>query len=52
MLWTFSMKKGFIPISFLQFTKKKKKKIGRSGYDVNFTYFDVIPILFFLKIRS
>ena len=43
------MKKGFIPISFLQFTKKK---LGRSGYDVNLTYFDVIPILFFLKIRS
>ena len=42
MLWTYSMRKGFISVSLLQFAKK----LGRSSYDVTMTHYEVMPILF------
>ena len=42
---TYSMKKGFISVSLLPFTKK----IGRSSYEVTMTHYDVIPILFLFR---
>ena len=41
------MKKGFTSVSLLPFTKKKK--IGKSSYDVTMTHYDVILILFLFR---
>ena len=41
MLRTYSMKRGFISVSLLPFTKKK---IGRSSYDILMTNYDAMLI--------
>ena len=41
-------KKGFISVSLLPFTKK----LGRPGYDVTMTHYDIILMLFFFTFAA